>query len=163
MGSESALHLLSAFSRLGLEISVQTFESRFLIQKNAYFLREFGEDLGYVFGMYISGPYSSALTRDAYSLQDIEYKEEEVNLVSVNTEAIGNMKRFLEDIDQVVPGSKGKKYWLELLASLHFICKYGYRKVKTVNDAKSQSKLAPFGDDVEKAFEILKKHNLIQA
>lgn len=161
MSFERPLHLLSTFSKLGLEINVQTFDTRFFIQKNAYFLQEFGADLGYAFGMYIRGPYSPALARDAYTLQELEYTSEEIKSVSVNTDAIDRMRAFIEDVDQLISSNKGRQYWLELLASLHFLCKYGYPKITDLEDAKSRSKLAYFGNDIKTAFLILKKHKLI--
>ena len=161
MSFERSLHLLATFSALELEINVQTFDTRLLIQKNGYFLQEFGADLGYAFGMYMYGPYSPALARDAYALQDFEYEREEIESVSVNTNANHRMRVFTEDVDQLVSGNKDKGYWLELLASLHFLCKYGYPKISNLEDAKSHSKLARSGNDVKTAFRILRKHNLV--
>ena len=161
MSFERPLHLLATFSTLGLEIDVQTFDTRFFIQKNWYFLQEFGADLGYAFGMYIRGPYSPALARAAYALQDLEYESEEIESVSVNTDAIGRMRAFMRDIDQLISRTKGRRYWLELLASLHFLCKYGYPKIKNLEDARSRSKLARFENDIETAFRILEEHRLI--
>lgn len=161
MNFERPLRLLATFSALELEINVQTFDARFFIQKNGYFLQEFGADLGYRFGMYISGPYSPALARDAYTLQDLEYDREETESVSVNTEACERMRAFMEDVDQLVSINKGKQNWLELLASFHFLYKYGYPKITSLEDARSRSKLAPFGEDIKTAFHVLKRHKLI--
>ena len=161
MSFERPLHLLATFSALELEINVQTFDTRFLIQKNGYFLQEFGADLRYAFGMYMYGPYSPALARDAYALQDFECEREEIESVSVNTDAINRMRAFTEDVDQLVSGNKDRGYWLELFASLHFLCKHSYPKIRNLEDAASHSKLARFGNDVKTAFSILRKHNLI--
>ena len=161
MGFERPFRLQATFHALDLEIDVQTFDTRFLIQKNGYFLQEFGADLGYAFGMYIRGPYSPVLARDAYALQDLEYESEEIESVSVSTEVRARMRGFMEEVDQLVSTSKGRQYWLELLASLHFLCKYGYPKIKNLEDAKRQSKLARFGNDIETAFSVLRRHNLI--
>lgn len=162
MSFERPLRLLSTFSALGVEIDVQTFDARFLIQKRAYFLQEFGVDLGYVFGMYIHGPYSPVLTRDAYNLQDLEYTPEEIKSVSIKTDAIDRTKGFMKDVDEMISGSKGKIYWLELLASLHFLSKYGYQKVKDLEEARNQTKLASFGSDIDTGFSLLQRHKLIQ-
>ena len=161
MSFERPLSLLATFNALELEINVQTFDTRFFIQKNAYFLQEFGTDLGYEFGMYVHGPYSPALARNAYALQDLEYEADEIRSVTVNTEVGTRMRAFIEDVDQLISRNKGRKYWLELFASLHFLCKYAYPKIKNLEDAKSRSKLARFGSDIETAFRILQKHNLI--
>ena len=161
MSFEHPLRLLATFSALELEINVQTFETRFFVQKNGYFLQEFGANLEYAFGMYIHGPYSSALARDAYTLQDLEYEREEIKSVSVNTNACERMRAFMENVNQLVSSNKDRQYWLELLASLHFLCKYGYPKITSLEDARSRSKLAPFGKDIKTAFHVLKRHKLI--
>lgn len=161
MSFERAKYLLSTFSALEEEIDVQTFVSRFFIQKYGYFLQEFGADLGYAFGMYIHGPYSPDLTRDAYALQQIEYTDEEIESVSVNTDAIEELQTLIEEVDDLVSVNKSKQYWFELFASLHFLCKHGYPKIEGLEDAKSNRKLARYGDDLVKGFEILEEHNLV--
>jgi uncharacterized protein YwgA len=161
MSFERPLRLLATFSALELEINVQIFDTRFFIQKNGYLLQEFGADLGYTFGMYIHGPYSPALARDAYTLQDLEYDRQEIESVYVNTRACERMRAFMEDVDQLISIKEDRKYWLELLASLHFLCKYSYPKVKDLEDAQSQSKIAHFGNDIKQAFRLLRKHDLI--
>lgn len=161
MSFERARYLLSTFSALGEEIDVQTFNSRFFIQKYGYFLQEFGADLGYAFGMYIHGPYSTDLTRDAYALQQIEYTDEEIESVSVDTDAIEDLQALIEEVDELVSGNRSKQYWFELFANLHFLCKHGYPKIETLEEAKSNRKLAHYGLDLVKGFEILQEHNLI--
>lgn len=53
------------------------FENRFKIQKYVYLARYYGLDMGYVFGMYIHGPYSSELANDYYELAKIGSMAEE--------------------------------------------------------------------------------------
>ena len=161
MSFERARYLLSTFSALGEEIDVQTFNSRFFIQKYGYFLQEFGANLGYAFGMYIHGPYSPGLTRDAYALQQIEYTDEEIESGSVDIDAIENLQTLIEEVDELVSGNRSKQYWFELFASLHFLCKHGYPKIETLEDARNNRKLAHYGDDLVRGFKILQEYNLL--
>jgi len=48
------------------QIDLCSLDTRVILQKKVYFLQEFGCKLGYNFGWYLKGPYSTDLTRDAY-------------------------------------------------------------------------------------------------
>ena len=161
MSSERNLQLLATFHAIGLDIDVQTFENRLLIQKSVYFLEQFDADLGYTFGMYIRGPYSPTLARDAYTLQELDYSPDEIKAVHINSNVRSKMRAFMDSIDKLVDNKKNRQYWLELLASLHFLFKHSYPRIKTFKEAKNTYKLAPFGDDVRIAFGILEKHCLL--
>ena len=57
------------------EFDVEDFESRLRLQKYVYLAKIFGFDLGYLFNLYIYGPYSSELANDYYSLKDKQSEE----------------------------------------------------------------------------------------
>lgn len=50
----------------------RSFQNRFMIQKYVYLARYFGLNMGYSFGMYLHGPYSSTLANDYYELAESE-------------------------------------------------------------------------------------------
>ena len=52
----------------GIPCDIDTLDDRKLIQKAVYLGQLSGVDLGYRFGWYIRGPYSTSLTRDYFSL-----------------------------------------------------------------------------------------------
>src|SRR3989442_1336381 len=54
---------------LGRELRLDDFPSRLSLQKTIYLVQAAGVDLGYSYSWYLRGPYSSALTRDAFALK----------------------------------------------------------------------------------------------
>ncbi|MEX2309722.1 MAG: hypothetical protein WD738_19270 [Pirellulales bacterium] len=53
---------------LGLPLSVGSFDDRLILQKIVVIAQIAGVDLGYHFHWYLRGPYSPALTRDAFAV-----------------------------------------------------------------------------------------------
>ena len=49
-------------------LDVGSFPQRLLLQKRVFFLNVLGVSLGYSYSWYIRGPYSTALTRDAFGI-----------------------------------------------------------------------------------------------
>lgn len=92
-----------------------SFDARLVFQKTVYLLQAFGLYLGYRFTWYISGPYSTGLTRDGYGLVDKFEKSSNVTFKKEPSEARFNeFLRFLGD-------RKNDTKWLETLASIHFL------------------------------------------
>jgi hypothetical protein len=50
-------------------VDLQSFDDRLLLQKRMFLLDVAGVDLGYVHSWYLRGPYSPALTRDAFACE----------------------------------------------------------------------------------------------
>ena len=57
-----------AMDAIGLPFSLATFDDRLILQKAVSILQQAGVELGYHFHWYLRGPYSPALTRDAFSI-----------------------------------------------------------------------------------------------
>lgn len=138
------LTLLQSFGKLNEQIDLCSLDSRVVFQKKVYFLQEFGCDLGYRFGWYLKGPYSTDLTRDAYEVKGLEQELSEADLgvmpSSVVT-ATGKLGAFMEDIRRLISEQKGEDYWLELAASLHFLkMKLGIRDKDAAIDRLNKEK-----------------------
>jgi uncharacterized protein YwgA len=69
--AEGQLQVLRAvMEALGYNASIATVEERKRRQKAVYLAQIFGVDLGYRYGWYLMGPYSTALARDYYRLRE---------------------------------------------------------------------------------------------
>lgn len=106
--------LAGVLRRIGA-FSVASFHDRLRLQKTVYLLQIFGIYLGYHFGWYLYGPYSPALTRDAFETLPKFARFEPWRSADQETERrLGLFLRFLGD-------SKDDPQWLELVASLHML------------------------------------------
>lgn len=124
MVTERYLKLLRSFSQMNEPIDLCSLDTRVILQKKIYFLQEFGCKLGYNFGWYIKGPYSTDLTSDAYQVKGLEsvlgHADFGISLDDVQ-EPAEKLKSFLTDIRQLITEEKAEDYWLELAGSLHFL------------------------------------------
>src|SRR5207253_11490502 len=66
----SRIELALVLHHLDVPIDLRTFSNRLNVQKKIYLAQIAGIDLGYRFGWYIRGPYSTGLTQDAFTLKD---------------------------------------------------------------------------------------------
>ena len=79
--------LAKCIEELGLQLD--TLRDRKIFQKKIYFLQQFGFNLGYGYGFYIYGPYSSELTKDAFSLKS----QSEVAPKTIETEELSELEK----------------------------------------------------------------------
>lgn len=146
---------------LQIPADIETVDDRKRVQKAVYIGQLSGVDLGYRFGWYLMGPYSSTLTKDYYNLAeslalgDRDYEEQD--LLQPVQDRIKQVLPLM-DVPPDVPLSQ--EDWLELIASLHFLRKtrkYDEKKARaTLN--KEKPRLAPYFD---KAEELLRQGNLL--
>ena len=109
-----------------LLLSLDSFNHRFIFQKKLYLLQLTGLDLGYRYNWYKKGPYSPALTRDAFFLQEeIEAQEKDFEEY-VLTEASKTKAEQAKSIWEMPKGQNDDMVWLELLASLHYLKHIAY-------------------------------------
>ena len=138
------------------------FVKRLEFQKTAYLLQEAGADLGYRFGWYIHGPYSSSYADDAYSLASLPKEYYASIQESIDEEAVQKIKDLLDSI----PTTKTRSYWLELLACVHFVKKHSYprlnSKKKVVDYLLKLKGKRFFENDTYKAYELLQNKNLLE-
>jgi uncharacterized protein YwgA len=113
---------------LGETGDITNFESRKRFQKTVYLGQLGGVDLGYRYGWYVKGPYSTALTRDYYALSEVVSQGEvDYQGQSLNQHTIDRLSavKGLFKVPNNVPLDKAD--WLELLASWHYLRKVNRR------------------------------------
>ena len=121
--------LARCYERLNIQLS--DLDNRKILQKKIYFLQEFGFNLGYNFGFYIYGPYSTDLTSDAFALHDqFEVARNTIvhdELFQNEIETLDRLDDFLRDIPEVDLARQ-----LELLSSIHFLNNHIYQPILNV-------------------------------
>lgn len=138
------------------------FSKRLEFQKTAYLIQEAGADLGYRFGWYLHGPYSSSYADDAYSLAALpkEYFD------SVQESVDESVLRKIRDLLDSIPPTKNRSYWLELLSCVHFVKRHSYPKVnskKQVVDYLLKLKGKRFSEsDIYKAYDLLQNKSFLE-
>ncbi|HLC32576.1 MAG TPA: hypothetical protein VJJ82_02005 [Candidatus Nanoarchaeia archaeon] len=132
------------------DFSMSTFENRLKIQK-FFFLMRHWVDIGYRYGLYIRGPYSPDLARDAFQVQNWE----SANLAELDKpELEKNFKEFLNFYEP----HKTDIVWLECASTIAMISELLATKEKTKVLAKVHE-LKPHiaSPNIEKTFDELLK------
>jgi len=166
MTEDNRLRLLSLAKALGKKFDMSTFDKRLFLQKITYLAQEAGMHFGFHFGWYVHGPYSPTLTKEAFELEDLLRSAGSCSVdlpkVHLDSSKVQIMKNILSDIGQK---REGTEYWLELLASVHFLCKYAYPKAKDDNEVTKRLEALKPGrynpDTIKNAFELLQEYGLI--
>jgi uncharacterized protein YwgA len=157
-----SVKLLSSLASAGESLKLELFEDRLALQKVTYLLQEAGVVLGYDFTWYVRGPYSPSLTKDAYQLAGLNVDAK--NLPDLDAEDKPKVASVSDLVRGVQAKKEGREYWLELLASLHFVAKYlceGQSEQQVLVHFKL--KKPKFSDDnVREAWTLLSSHNLIR-
>jgi hypothetical protein len=92
-----------------------------------YLLQAFGLYIGYPYSWYLRGPYSPILARDAYSVAN-DYDNESLTCF-VNRD---DEKRF-GDFLRFLGNKKNDHFWMEAMASVHFLAKlYGEKNEQLI-------------------------------
>ena len=144
---------------LHIPTSVTDLDARKRIQKAVYLTQAAGVGLGYGYGWYLRGPYSTSLARDYYAMA-LELRMGEV----AEPELRDDVQAQLTPIKAIVDVPEGVNLpqpdWLELLASVHFL-----RAVRGLDDGgtsevmtKEKASLAPYQ---ARAVESLKQVGLL--
>src|SRR5262245_45792463 len=118
---DQRLVVLKVFlDELGVSDSIDTVDDRKRVQKAIYLGQLSGLDLGYPFGWYVKGPYSTDLTKDYYSLAEA--------IASGDMDYAGKLlpeplRARLQKVQPLmtVPDDIGlaQEDWLELVSSFH--------------------------------------------
>jgi uncharacterized protein YwgA len=162
MGQIGKLDL--CLERVG-ELDLSTLVHRKLLQKRVYFLQEFGVRLGYSYGFYLYGPYSTDLTRDAFFLSRLKNNAPDtLELVELSGEeetALERTAAFLGEINGD-PSEIADK--LEILSSLHYLWCVSYFQTKTKEEVfrrvRERKPLVTFRD-LEEAWALLTRFGLM--
>lgn len=135
---DGRLAVLQLFlNELVIDSDITRLAQRKTIQKSIYLAQRAGVDLGYRFGWYRLGPYSTSLTRDYYQLSD----EDSSSSGSIDGRVLkDSVKARLEKVKPLfeIPGDVNlpQEDWLELLASYDYL-----RKVQKLDVEKATEKL----------------------
>ena len=124
-------------NELGIDSDITSLAQRKTIQKSIYLAQRAGVDLGYRFGWYRLGPYSTSLTRDYYQLSD----EESSSSGSIDGRVLkDSVKERLAKVKPLfeMPGDADlpQEDWLELLASYDYL-----RKVQKLDVEKATERI----------------------
>jgi len=145
---------------MGFSLDLSTLQSRIILQKRVYFAQALGTKLGYRFGWYVFGPYSTDLTRDAYGVQGLESHISESNAAMPETQ---KLKEFLGKVETLPKRAEG--YWLELLSSFHFLAVQASPPVRNKDQCIAKIELMKAGrfsrEDMESAWKLLAAYNLV--
>ncbi len=109
-----------AVDGLGLDLKVESFRDRLILQKVVYLVQGAGIHLGYYYQWYLHGPYSPSLTRDGYTvaadcargLDD----SKSWTLDKQSRERLEGLRRLVKSRTRAHLARE-----LELLASVHFL------------------------------------------
>jgi len=106
---------------LGIPLDISTLDDRKRVQKAVYLGQRSGIDLGYRFGWYLLGPYSTDLTRDYFALSAALDDGEALPARVLRDETRKSLARVRPLMNVPEEVNLEQEDWLELLASLHYL------------------------------------------
>lgn len=158
---DSRLILLKLIlDKLHIPASINTIDDRKRVQKAVYLGQRTGVDLGYRFGWYLRGPYSSDLARDYYAL-DEAIRDGETD--HVGRQLIAQAAAKIATIADLMSPPQGvaleQEDWLELVASLDYLIRV--QRCSTVQAKKTLVREKPrLVNYFEQAYQALKSVGL---
>ena len=147
--------------QLEIPLEIGTLDDRKRVQKAVYLGQRSGIELGYRFGWYLLGPYSTDLTRDYCALSAALDGGEGPTGHVLRDEARQQLARVRPLMEVPEGVALPQEDWLELLASLHYlqaISGYSYQKSITAMTGTSKEPLLTFAPVAEK---LLKQVGLV--
>ena len=146
---------------LGEPTDISSIDSRKRFQKAVYLGQLSGVDLGYRYSWYVHGPYSTALTKDYYSLSSAlaanENPPADKKLKPAVVEKLESVRDLLK-----APADLGldEPLWYELLASWHYLLKISKLAPEAARETMVRTK-PRLVELVSHADKVLKKHGLL--
>jgi uncharacterized protein YwgA len=143
--------------RLYSSFDMKIFDNRLELQKYIYLMQAEGLNIGYVFSLYIYGPYCTELTKDAFQIE---------NFSKIPQAKFGNSQDEVKFVSYLkfIENRKDDTEWLEIASSLHIHNKLfpDKSKKKLIEDIeKKQSYFKGKQRDIEKVFDELQKRGLL--
>lgn len=138
---------------LNVPVEIATLGDRKRVQKAIYLGQQAGVDLGYRFGWYLLGPYSSNLARDYFALSASIEGGEETGQHALRRDSKDSLARLIPIMTPPEGVELEPEDWLELLASLHFLRKVSnlsYDKSVEAMAGTSKERLLTFAPTAEK-------------
>lgn len=151
--------------QLGISTDISTRNGRKRVQKAVYLGQLSGVDLGYHFGWYLLGPYSPALTRDYFQLdEDVRATPDAFKGKHLRSDVSDKLKKVapLFVVPPDLRSALSTEDWLELLASYHYL-----RTASGQDSAQAQHTMdhrkGHLSQYVDRAAKVLKQQNLLAA
>lgn len=114
---------------LAVPADVTGLDARKAIQKAIYLTQASGLQLGYGYGWYLRGPYSTSLARDYYAMA-LALRMGEVAAPDLRTDVQTKLDPIKGVLNVPAATDLSQPDWLELLASVHFL-----RTVRGLDDS----------------------------
>ncbi|MGL6075072.1 MAG: hypothetical protein ACRC8S_13010 [Fimbriiglobus sp.] len=157
--------LAKALNAAGVELSVNSFDERLILQKAVYLIQSAGIRLDYRFRWYLRGPYSPDMTADAFGIiNEGQTAKEELKSWKLDEKSsqIAEKLRSLLQRSNEATESQAKR--LELLASTLFL--YNTNQAVPADSVGTSCILEKNGKDftpeqVEEAVRELRLYELI--
>lgn len=150
---------------IDLPFRLCTFDDRLILQKAVCLAQASGVDLGYDFNWYLRGPFSPALTRDAFAVStQLGHESDESKdwkLDARSSQRLRSLKPLFQMPDRHALANK-----LELLASIRFLLERGHAQRGDVGHLREIMKR--FGKDyteqeIRDGLSELEQHGLCHA
>lgn len=115
--ADRLIALKAVLEELGVPLRIDTVQDRLVIQKAVY-LAQTQIPLGYSYGWYLKGPYSTRLTKDYYEFAQSPHV---ANVQVQLKDSVKSQLRSVKDLIASVPNNANMSQWLETLASVHYL------------------------------------------
>ncbi len=161
--SNQQISLFLALEQAGIELSVDEFDQRLILQKAVCLLQSAKVHFGYNYRWYLRGPYCPALAEDLFYLADLPAEDKE----ELRTWALGQQaKDRIVQIKQLFTATNTQALaaQLELLGSLAFLFQTNQAHPNDVERTTSVLKHAGKlydSNQVARAVETLRTHGLV--
>ena len=155
--------LMLALKQLGMDLKIESFNDRLVLQKSVMLIQKAGVNLGYSYNWHLRGPYSPGLTSDAFAItpRTSEFQQElpRWNLDQPSAEKLKKLKPLFE-----IPGGEDAVPYLELRASILYVL--DHEKIDAGNAAAIHASLVRRGKpftmaQVESAIGQLREFELL--
>lgn len=146
---------------LGESSDISTVNDRLRVQKAVYLAQVMGINLGYHYSWYVKGPYSPGLTQDYYRVSEaIAGGDESHANRTLNAGLLNLAPRIRAAIAKPEDIQEPREWWLEALASLHFLLRISGYSVDKAREYLSQVK--PHLNNIfDRALVHLRQHGLV--
>ena len=148
---------------LGVPLKIVSFDDRLILQKTIYLAWAARIDLGYGYSWYLRGPYSSDLTRDAFSLVAADISDDDLSAWQLDPKSQRRLSKLRPIFDEFRGKRRARR--LELLASVHYLVERTELCAAEPNGLALR--LRQLGknftsNDAEHAVDVLEKYGLLK-
>lgn len=133
---------------LDVPVDVTSIDARKKMQKAVYLAQASGLKLGYAYGWYLLGPYSTSLARDYYALASTLGADAPTIGAELRDEVRAGLAPLREALNVPHGVQLSAPQWFELLSSVHFLRKVRGLPPPDANAVllKEKPEVAPFAD-----------------